>query len=117
MRQATDASGLPDQHGNAVARDTRAGSGLRRSDGISSYGDTRLKKPIADEDREAVRRLIEAGKMIRRADGRWGTASRPLITGAVAARLKARSLAVSAFDKQTMYPSDKGKRLYAEMKK
>jgi hypothetical protein len=80
-------------------------------------GDTRLKKPVAKEDREALKRLVEAGRMIRRGDGRYGTTAKPLITNVVAARLKARELAVSGFDKQkTMYPSDKGRRLYAEMK-
>jgi hypothetical protein len=79
-------------------------------------GDMRLKKPVADEDREALKRLVEAGRMIRRGDGRYGTPAKALITSVVAARLKARELAVSGFDKQkTMYPSDKGRRLYAEM--
>lgn len=79
-------------------------------------GDTRLKSPVAAEDREALMRLVEAGKVVRRSDGRWGTSSRPLMTGAIAARLKERTLAVSGFEELTMVASDKGKRLYAEMK-
>ncbi len=78
-------------------------------------GDMRFKKPIADEDREALRRLIEAERMIRRSDGRYGTPKEALITGAIVARLKQRDLAVSGFDRKTIAPSDKGRRLYAEM--
>lgn len=79
-------------------------------------GDMRIKRPIADEDREALRRLVEVGNMIRRSDGRYGTAREPLITGAIVARLKVRQLAVSGFDRKSVAPSDKGRRLYAEMK-
>jgi hypothetical protein len=69
-----------------------------------------------DEDREALKRLVETGKMIRRKDGRYGTAAKAMITNVIAARLKARELAVAGYGKpRTMYPSDKGRRLYAEM--
>jgi hypothetical protein len=85
--------------------------------GAGNPGDTRLKNPVSTEDREALKRLVEAGRMIRRSDGRYGSAAKAMMTQANAQRLKARELAVSGFDKQkTMYPSDKGRRLYAEMK-
>lgn len=79
-------------------------------------GDMRLKKPIADEDREALKRLVEVGRMIRRTDGRYGTAREPMITQGIVARLKQRDLAVSGFDRKSIAASDKGRRLYAEMK-
>jgi hypothetical protein len=68
---------------------------------------------IADEDREALRRLVEVGRMIRRVDGSYGTASKKMITNAVAVRLKARHLAVAGF-KKDMVASERGKRLNAE---
>jgi hypothetical protein len=84
--------------------------------GAGRPGDMSFKKPIADEDREALKRLVETGKMIRRKDGRYGTAAKAMITNVIAARLKARELAVTGYGKpRTMYPSDKGRRLYAEM--
>lgn len=80
-------------------------------------GDLRLKKPMAPEDREALTNLCRNEKMIRRGDGQgYGTETQTLATSIVAARLKARGFAVSSFDQRTMYPSDKGKRLFAEMK-
>lgn len=79
-------------------------------------GDIRLKKPMSEEDRQALINLCRNGKMIRRGDASgYGTETQALATNDVAARLKARGFAVSSFDQQTMYPSDKGKRLFAEI--
>lgn len=79
-------------------------------------GDIRLKKPMSGEDRDALANLCQLGVMVRRGDRKgYGTATQVLATNDIAARLKARGFAVSSFDQQTMYPSNKGKRLYVEM--
>lgn len=76
-------------------------------------GDNRIVAPIAPEDREALRRLCDAGRMIRRTDGSYGTAAEKLITNAVAVRLKRRGLATPGFNKD-MFPSMRGKQCNAE---
>jgi hypothetical protein len=68
---------------------------------------------LAQQDREALRRLCEVGRMIRRTDGNYGTPRERLITMAVARRLKKRGLATPGFDKD-MFPSTRGKELNAE---
>lgn len=77
-------------------------------------GDNRTRASIAPEDREALRRLCEVGKLIRRTCGNYGTRQRILITNLVAARLRARDLAVSGFNRE-LVPTEKGIRLNAEV--
>lgn len=82
----------------------------------ANIGNTRLRKPMSGEDRDALANLCRLGVMVRRGDRKgYGTEAQVFATNDIAARLKARGFAVSSFDQQTMYPSDKGKRLYAEM--
>jgi hypothetical protein len=71
---------------------------------------------LVQQDREALKRLCDVGRMIRRNDGGYGTGAKTLITNAVAIRLKQRGLAVPGFNKD-MFPSIRGKELNAEGRK
>jgi hypothetical protein len=68
---------------------------------------------LVQQDREALRRLCDVGRMIRRSDRSYGTAAKTLITNAVAIRLKKRGLAVPDFNTDIV-PSVRGKQLNAE---
>lgn len=100
---------VPDQALSARDRDEACAAGTFPA---RLVGPT-LRKPLADEDRVALRLLIGAGQMLRQRDGGWGLRkfSKRLLTVTVANRLKARDLAVPSFDKVTLYPSIKGKRI------
>ncbi len=69
---------------------------------------------ITPEDRrEALRRLITVGRMIRRTNGAYGTTHAELMSNAMARDLKARKLACPGFN-HDMYPTTKGKKLMEE---
>lgn len=114
MRQPTDASGLPDQHGSAAKRETRAGSSLRRSDGITqAQVSTPKYKPIPKDHRDCLSRLIEMGRMIRRHDGSYGTLATMMIPNKIATALKGRRMAVAGFNSEIV-PTGLGRRFNAE---
>lgn len=68
---------------------------------------------MAEHQRDALRRLINAGKMIRRHDGSYGTTREQLMTNADARELKAKKLACPGFN-HDIYPTLKGRKLIEE---
>jgi hypothetical protein len=107
MRQPANAPGLPDPHGTACAAEARAGSGPGRSDGTRRY------KPVSPAHRAALARLVEAGRMIRRADGGYGNDAETLMPNAIAVDLKNRRFAAAGFSKD-LVPTERGKKLLRE---
>lgn len=91
-----------------------------KADGVCAAGTfpTRLvprpnRKPLDLAQRLELSALVVSGRMIRRTDG-FGTNETTLITKDQAVFLKGRRYAVSSFDMNTIYPSDKAKSLMAE---
>lgn len=70
-------------------------------------------KPIPRDHRECLSKLIEAGRMIRRHDGSYGTPTAMMIPNRIATALKARRMIVAGFNSEVV-PTELGRRFNAE---
>lgn len=70
-------------------------------------------KPIPSDHRACLARLVEAGRMIRRHDGSYGTPSAMMIPNHIATALKARRMIVAGFNSEVV-PTELGRRFNAE---
>jgi len=92
---------------SASSRDGGCAAGFRQT------FDRPLSKPLTQEQRDGLARLVRAGKLQRRKDRSGYGEGDNFVPGPIAIELKNRTLAVSGFS-QEMVPTARGKREHQE---